>query len=444
MGRGISAILFRVCRPWRVLWLSLLSVAPALWLRHQRPAWKEADTCSPGDVDGRTCDTLFWFATSRRCAGVKEEGASRPSSNLQETEPAVDTTLILPRMLLVGPPKSGSTETTWWLKLTGVAQTVRTNPEPCCGEEKFFFSQDHLFEKGLGHYSEHFFAPYVDTSLFVFDKTPQYFYHPLVPYRVAALMPEVQLVVTLRNPAKAAISLFKWNSKLIGRSVNNNTLAQFVSRSMDERSKHTACRDREYQRLMQCKQRWAKTSYTTWRTTPNTYGEMLAAGLTGAVPTSVLQYVDQLLFATCGSPASPGPHGKWAPYGSESFMGIYAYTEALSRWLALFPVERVLILFLESRKHDCASEFGRLCKFAARAASAAPVRIDPIQAKTACAPAKHQGATDQTPSLDPAIIKLLWEAAWAANSGIRELLRNLPNVTVPDKFFSGAPGLSRL
>jgi len=394
-------------------------------------------------IDGSTCDTLFWIATRRRCSGVQEEDSSRQSSNLQETEPAVDT--VLPRMLLVGPPKSGSTETTWWLSLTGLAQTVSTNPEPCCGEEKFFFSQDHLFEKGLRYYSEHFFAPYVDTtSRFVFDKSPQYFYHPLVPYRVAALMPNVHLIVTLRNPAKAAMSLFKWNSKLIGRSVNNKTLAQFVSRSMDERSNYTACRDREYQRLMQCKQQWASTSYTTWRIAPNTYGAMLAAGISGAVPTSVLQYVDQLLFATCGPPASPGPHGKWAPYGSESLMGIYAYTEALSRWLALFPVERVLFLFLDSREHDCASEFARLYKFTERAASAAPATMEPNQAKKACAPTAHRGATVPTPPLDPAIIQLLWEAAWAANSGIRELLRNLPNVTVPVEFFSGLPSLSRL
>jgi sulfotransferase family protein len=102
----------------------------------------------------------------------------------------------LPTFLVIGAQKAGTTSLHAYL-----CEHPRVAP-PVTKEVHFF---DHEFHRGLGWYRAHFKRE-SEPSLLSGEATPYYLFHPLVPARVAAALPDCKLIVVLRNPIDRAFS----------------------------------------------------------------------------------------------------------------------------------------------------------------------------------------------------------------------------------------------
>jgi hypothetical protein len=107
----------------------------------------------------------------------------------------------LPSVLIIGAQKSGTTSV-----FTYLAQ----HPDilPPLSKEVHYFDFNYL--RGVKWYRRHFpYAHRLRHGSLTLDASPYYLVHPLVPERVAQLLPEVKLVALLRNPVERALSHYQ-------------------------------------------------------------------------------------------------------------------------------------------------------------------------------------------------------------------------------------------
>lgn len=100
-----------------------------------------------------------------------------------------------PEFLIIGGMRCGT---------TSLFRCLAAHPQidPPLGKELNFFTRHH--GKGLRWYRAHF--PARGPGQLSFEASPYYMFHPSAPARVARAMPDVKLVVLLRNPADRAYS----------------------------------------------------------------------------------------------------------------------------------------------------------------------------------------------------------------------------------------------
>jgi len=105
----------------------------------------------------------------------------------------------LPDFALIGAPRSGTSV------FYGVL-TQHPNVERAAVKEVHYF--DSYFDKGIEWYRQCFPPPKWKNgrSSITGEATPRYLSHPLVPERMAQVVPEVRLIVLLRNPVDRAYS----------------------------------------------------------------------------------------------------------------------------------------------------------------------------------------------------------------------------------------------
>jgi hypothetical protein len=101
----------------------------------------------------------------------------------------------LPSFVIIGTAKGGTTSLFGYLV---------SHPEVFLPPEKEIHFFDEHYDNGTGWYREQFAA--AGDRQVVGEATPQYMYHPHVPARMAALVPDAKLVAILRNPAERAYS----------------------------------------------------------------------------------------------------------------------------------------------------------------------------------------------------------------------------------------------
>jgi len=110
----------------------------------------------------------------------------------------------LPDFIIGGAPRSG---TTWLYALldrhTGVHMAKPITPEPK------FFLVDHLYEKGLAHYSRTWFEGVPD-GLVAGEKSTDYLESAPAAGRMARDLPRVKLIFLLREPVDRAYSNYLW------------------------------------------------------------------------------------------------------------------------------------------------------------------------------------------------------------------------------------------
>jgi len=130
----------------------------------------------------------------------------------QSPPPEENSREVWPEFIGIGPARSGSSALLWMLMKhphIQVGDPSLQNESCCAGSELYFFNRDHLFIKGLEYYKG-FFEPRKPNVKIVGEKTPKYSSHPLVPYRIRALLgPKVKLLFTLRDPFDALLSLYR-------------------------------------------------------------------------------------------------------------------------------------------------------------------------------------------------------------------------------------------
>lgn len=122
----------------------------------------------------------------------------QPETRLWGREPGT-----LPSFLIIGAQRSGST----FLHDTITAYTS-ARPSPLQKEVHYF---DNKFYKPLDWYARFFESldDEQDTAK-TFETSPGYLYHPAAPARITQSLPDVKVVVVLRNPADRALSQYRW------------------------------------------------------------------------------------------------------------------------------------------------------------------------------------------------------------------------------------------
>jgi len=112
--------------------------------------------------------------------------------------------LRLPDFIIGGAPRSG---TTWLYELLDrhpevhMAQPVKPEPK--------FFLVDHIYDKGLGFYSDTWFKSAAEGRL-AGEKSTDYLESAAAAARIARDLPHVKLVFILREPADRAYSNYLW------------------------------------------------------------------------------------------------------------------------------------------------------------------------------------------------------------------------------------------
>ena len=86
---------------------------------------------------------------------------------------------------------------------------MTTHPNIISASVKEVHYFDYNFDKGFKWYESHFDSSRDDSdkdAKITGEASPYYIFHPLVPLRVKTLLPDVKLIVLLRNPVDRAIS----------------------------------------------------------------------------------------------------------------------------------------------------------------------------------------------------------------------------------------------
>ena len=205
---------------------------------------------------------------------------------------------VLPNLITIGAQKAGTGSLYAYL-------AAHTATAPALAREVHYF--DLNFHRGVRWYRRHFVTErelegIKDRSAghaVVYEKTPYYIAHPLVPHRVRGLLPNVKLIALLRDPVKRA-----------GSHHNHEAARGF------EPLDFAAALDRELERGE--------------RDLENLLADPLRAN-----------FEHQHL----------------------SYLARGRYAEQLERWLAVFPRRQMLILDSANLFRDPVATMSRICEF---------------------------------------------------------------------------------
>src|SRR5680860_1100775 len=115
----------------------------------------------------------------------------------------------LPTFLIAGGMRCGTTSLNAYL---------REHPEVSVGQPKEVHFFDQNYERGIDWYLQHF--PGSDNSKAVGEATPAYLYYPEIAERIATTLPDVRILVLLRDPVDRAHSHY-WHNRSVGREKLN-------------------------------------------------------------------------------------------------------------------------------------------------------------------------------------------------------------------------------
>ncbi len=104
--------------------------------------------------------------------------------------------------LVVGAQKSGTTT---------LYEMLGRHPEVALAYRKELHYFDNQYERGLGWYRRQMPVEATHPSIQTGEATPYYLFHPEVPARVAAQLPDVKLIALLRDPTARAYSHYQHN-----------------------------------------------------------------------------------------------------------------------------------------------------------------------------------------------------------------------------------------
>lgn len=138
----------------------------------------------------------------------------------------------LPKFLLIGPQKTGSTALYTFMSLHPSLVPSKSSPETF--EEVQFFNGKNYY-KGLDWYID-FFTSELTPGLIQFEKSANYFDGEFVPLRVHSLLPNAKLIVTLISPIQRAYSWYQHQRAHNDVTATNYTFYQVINSS--ENSSH--------------------------------------------------------------------------------------------------------------------------------------------------------------------------------------------------------------
>jgi Sulfotransferase domain len=112
---------------------------------------------------------------------------------------------MLPDFVIIGAQKCGTTFLYWRLL------TQHPHVEPAAGKEIHYFNVWKNYNKGGNWYRSHFSPPTwkEERRSLTGEASPYYVFHPHAARRIAELVPQVRLIVLLRNPVDRAYSHYQ-------------------------------------------------------------------------------------------------------------------------------------------------------------------------------------------------------------------------------------------
>nr|XP_058908950.1 bifunctional heparan sulfate N-deacetylase/N-sulfotransferase 2 isoform X3 [Kogia breviceps] len=134
----------------------------------------------------------------------------------------------LPKFLIVGPQKTGTTAIHFFLSLHPAVTS--SFPSPSTFEEIQFFSGPN-YHKGIDWYMDFFPVPSNASTDFLFEKSATYFDSDVVPRRGAALLPRAKIITVLTNPVDRAYSWYQHQRAHGDPVALNYTFYQVISAS---------------------------------------------------------------------------------------------------------------------------------------------------------------------------------------------------------------------
>ncbi|VFV34234.1 bifunctional heparan sulfate N-deacetylase/N-sulfotransferase 2 isoform X2 [Panthera pardus] len=134
----------------------------------------------------------------------------------------------LPKFLIVGPQKTGTTAIHFFLSLHPAVTS--SFPSPSTFEEIQFFNGPN-YHKGIDWYMDFFPVPSNASTDFLFEKSATYFDSEVVPRRGAALLPRAKIITVLTNPADRAYSWYQHQRAHGDPAALNYTFYQVISAS---------------------------------------------------------------------------------------------------------------------------------------------------------------------------------------------------------------------
>ncbi|XP_020861696.1 bifunctional heparan sulfate N-deacetylase/N-sulfotransferase 2 isoform X2 [Phascolarctos cinereus] len=132
----------------------------------------------------------------------------------------------LPKFLIVGPQKTGTTAVHFFLSLHPAVTS--SFPSSSTFEEIQFFSGPNYY-KGIDWYMDFFPVPSNASTDFLFEKSATYFDSEVVPRRGAALLPRAKIITVLTNPADRAYSWYQHQRAHGDPTALNHTFYQVIS-----------------------------------------------------------------------------------------------------------------------------------------------------------------------------------------------------------------------
>lgn len=103
-----------------------------------------------------------------------------------------------PDFLIIGAQKSGT---------TSLFNYLNQHPGVIIPDVKEVHFFDLNFDKGMNWYYE-YFNSHVSAEILMGEATPYYLFHPCVPERVFTYLPQIKLIVLLRNPVDRAYAQY--------------------------------------------------------------------------------------------------------------------------------------------------------------------------------------------------------------------------------------------
>lgn len=113
-----------------------------------------------------------------------------------------------PNFIIIGAQRSGTTT---------LYQYLSQHPHIKAAFKKEIHYFDNHYQRGISWYRSYFPLQTKSKSNWLTgEASPYYLLHPLVPQRIASLLPDIKLIAILRNPVKRAYSHY-WHEVRLGR-----------------------------------------------------------------------------------------------------------------------------------------------------------------------------------------------------------------------------------
>ncbi|HLJ32057.1 MAG TPA: sulfotransferase [Ktedonobacteraceae bacterium] len=141
--------------------------------------------------------------------GVRKRTKKLYQSTAQVYQTTNSMMRLMPDFIMIGVARGGTTSFyNYLIEHPGIGSAAK--------KEVHYF--DYHFHKGTAWYRGHFpyslrkyYAENIRKSDFITgEASPYYMYHPYVPERIAKVLPNVKLLVLLRNPIERAFSHYSW------------------------------------------------------------------------------------------------------------------------------------------------------------------------------------------------------------------------------------------